>query len=971
MIKNCSILLIVLFPLILIFPQDGTLHPDEVKYPIYMDKSPTLISMKMIPPTRSIGKEEEENEIPNQVRPNQNKPLMKNENFRDPVVQDKFGPLQTTATIVNFDGMGNNLGYYPPDITGDVGPNHIVQSVNSQFQIWNKSGSSLYGPANLSTLWADTGPGAWVGTNDGDPIVLYDQIADRWLISQFALPSYPNGPFYELIAISSTSNPLGTYNRYIYSFTDMPDYPKIGVWPDGYYMSANVFASGTLSFKGTYACVMERDSMLVGKTARIIKFSTTSSNADWSLLPSDADGNILPPEGAPNYFIMLGSTTTTLSTRALHVDWANTGNSTYSAISNLSVAAYDENMCNYNRNCIPQTGTTAKLDAISDRLMHRLQYRNFGSYQSIVANHTVDVGSDHAGVRWYELRNTGSGWTVYQQGTYAPDATHRWMGSVAMDGDGNIAVGYSNSSSTMNPAIKFTGRYKNDAIGTFTISEQSIVNGTGSQTGTGYRWGDYSTMTVDPNDDATFWYTNEYLSTTGTAPWKTKIASFKISSLALNSPVGGEFWLNNSVHNITWAATGVSNVKLEYTTNNGSTWNLIIASTSGTTGSYAWTLPALSYDLVKVRITDLANASLIGQSTNYFSVADYTSTLSPATGSGSNTTFTSTGITFTGNVSVSAPVSLNYYSTHIVAGTLPSGIQIVSPYFWVVTNTGTTFTNGKMTVPLSFLSGVNNSNSLRWLKRTNKGDAWTNIGGTVIGGNLLSTVAFTSFSEFAICSVDSSNFVPVSTLNLTALIEAMYISGGTQMSMTPSVTVELHDATTKALVESKTATLSTAGTGTFHFTAALNNTPYYIAIKYPNTVETWSATSQSFAAGALSYDFTTGVGQAYTDGSIPPLILHGAKYCIYSGDVNQDGFVTGDDFAGVDNDASNFDYNLINDVNGDGFVTGDDFQFIDNNASNFIQKQIPSGALVAYKSRQHSVFEYNRIRINNISKDAK
>jgi hypothetical protein len=183
-----------------------------------------------------------------------------------------------------------------------------------------------------------------------------------------------------------------------------------------------------------------------------------------------------------------------------------------------------------------------------------------------------------------------------------------------------------------------------------------------------------------------------------------------------------------------------------------------------------------------------------------------------------------------------------------------------------------------------------------------------------------------------------------SSLSITALIEAMYVSGGSAMIMTPSVTVELHDASTYALVESQTGTLSTAGAGIFSFITAVNGIPYYLAVKSPNTLETWSATAQNFTSGALNYDFTTGLGKGYTDGSNPPLALHNSKYCIYSGDVNQDGFVTSDDYTGVDNDNFNYAYNLANDVNGDGFVTSDDYTFIDNNNFNYLQRQVPPGA---------------------------
>src|SRR5512141_2143962 len=188
-------------------------------------------------------------------------------------------------------------------------------------------------------------------------------------------------------------------------------------------------------------------------------------------------------------------------------------------------------MCAGSRNCIPQQGTSVKLDAISDRLMYRLQYRNFGSYQTLVLNNTVDTNSaDHAGIRWYELRNSGGGWNIRQQGTFSPDTAHRWMGSIAMDGAGDIALGYSISSSTMFPAIRYTGRLAGDPLGQLPQGEGTIINGTGSQTHSASRWGDYSSLSVDPTDDCTFWYTNEYVQTSGASPWRTRIGSFRVST---------------------------------------------------------------------------------------------------------------------------------------------------------------------------------------------------------------------------------------------------------------------------------------------------------------------------------------------------------------------------------------------------------------------------------------------------------
>lgn len=392
----------------------------------------------------------------------------------------------------------------------------------------------------LSTIWAGI-PAPWNGRNDGDPVVLWDQAAGRWLISQFSLPS---GNYAELVAISATSDPTGSWYRYVFQFgTQMPDYPKLGVWPDGYYLSFNQFANGS-TFSGTGACALQRDKMLTGDptAAMVYKSQGTSDSDPWAMIPSDWDGTASPPAGASNYFIYFDdwSSTTTqyLKIWSFHVDWTTTSNSTFALTDQITTAAFNSTLCTDatgRGRCIPEPGgstTSYKLEDLADRLMFRNQYRNFGSYQTLVDCHTVNVSGGQAGCRWYELRNTSNAWSMYQQGTYAPDATHRWMPSVAMNGNGDIALGFSLSNSTTQyPSIHYTGRRSTDALGQMTVAEQTIIDGTGSQNYSGAgRWGDYSCMTVDPSDDQTFWYTNEYVQTTGNWSWQTRVASFKFSN---------------------------------------------------------------------------------------------------------------------------------------------------------------------------------------------------------------------------------------------------------------------------------------------------------------------------------------------------------------------------------------------------------------------------------------------------------
>jgi hypothetical protein len=456
----------------------------------------------------------------------------------DPVLQSWPGENLMPSPLLNFEGVGNINGVAPPDTNGDVGPNHYVQWVNLSLAVYSKAGTLLLGPMAGNELWSGFG-GVCETTNHGDPIVLYDHLADRWMLSQFSVGGGPDG-FHQCIAVSQTGDPTGAWHRYDFltSPTLMNDYPKFGVWPDGYYMSVNQFDSGSWAFAGVGVAVFERDQMLQGLPARMVYFDQGLVAPDLGgLLPADLDGPP-PPLGTPNYFLAMvddawGYPHDQLNLWEFRVDWANPANSSFGngGLPNLTLptAAFDSNLCGGSRDCIPQPGG-ASVDAIADRLMFRLQYRHFAGYDTMVVNHTVDVnGMDHAGVRWYELHDPGAGWSIYQQGTYAPDSNHRWMGSAALDGSGNLALGYSVSSASVYPSIRYTGRLSGDPLGTLPQGETSIIEGGGSQTGVN-RWGDYSMMAVDPVDQCTFWYTQEYLSTTSGWGWQTRIAAFKFPS---------------------------------------------------------------------------------------------------------------------------------------------------------------------------------------------------------------------------------------------------------------------------------------------------------------------------------------------------------------------------------------------------------------------------------------------------------
>ncbi len=450
----------------------------------------------------------------------------------DPVIQDRFASLRALLTpnmpspIRNFDGIpfpGVACNCAPPDTDGEVGSTQYVQMVNEGFQVFDKTtGASVFGPAGITTLW--TGFGGVCETNgNGDPVVLYDQLADRWVITQFAGTSVPTD---ECIAVSQTPSAAGAYNRYDFNLgTNFFDYPKLGVWPDGYYMSMNVFNTAGTAFLGPQAFAFDRTKMLAGLPATFVSPGITGGATEDSFLPADLDGSTLPPANAPATFVEWPGTGA-YRVFHFHADFAVPANTTFTIFASPAAAAFTE-LCPTTRACVPELGSPATLDAIGDRLMFRLAYRNFGDHEAVVGNYTVSANAV-AGIRWFELRDVTNGPVVkFQESTYQPDTTWRWMGSAAMDRNGSIALGFSASDATINPQIRYAGRLATDPVNTLAQGEAHLFDGTGTQTSGLNRWGDYSDLTIDPVDDCTFWYTQEYIPANGTFNWRTRIGSFK------------------------------------------------------------------------------------------------------------------------------------------------------------------------------------------------------------------------------------------------------------------------------------------------------------------------------------------------------------------------------------------------------------------------------------------------------------
>ncbi len=541
------------------FPVVAQDAPAVRKTPVTQDVSPHLITMALSQPDMGTA-------TPSEVI-QKHGPLLEEVGspqagtisipFSPTVVQSSTAnkPLFSAAPGLSFEGLGLGTAGYtvlgaPPDTTLAVGPNHVVQWVNSHLAIYNKAGSPLLpapGFVTGNTLWSGFG-GVCETTNRGDPLVAYDKIADRWIFSQFAFnvtAGNPSPPFLQCFAVSQGPDPAGPYNRYAYSFTNLNDYAKIGVWPDAYYVTHNAFAMPAGTNVGVDICAYDRAAMIAGTAAISLCVPTDFYALGGSFLPADLEGNTaLPPAGAANYMLRFrtGTTGTGRALRLMHFKVINftPGSLTFNdgqggALgTNIDMPILNLPACNGTAGaCIPQLGTATLLDTLGDRLMYRLGYRNRGgvaSLQVTVSGDPDGAGAQGSALRWFEIRNpSAAAPTLYQNATFNPNTTNRWMGSIAMDKNGNMALGYSASDATIPPGIRITGRLRSELRNQMQ-AETVIQNGGGSQTGTLTRWGDYSTMRVDPADDCTFWFTTEYLGASGTFNWRTRIASYKFSN---------------------------------------------------------------------------------------------------------------------------------------------------------------------------------------------------------------------------------------------------------------------------------------------------------------------------------------------------------------------------------------------------------------------------------------------------------
>ncbi len=503
---------------------------------------------------------------------------------KDGALRISGGPLVSATIGLNLLGVGNGFpGYTVPDAPPDenlaVGDTQVVEWVNVSYAVFNKStGAVVAGPILGNAFWSGFG-GACQTSNSGDIIAQWDKIAHRWVMTQNVFSS----PYMTCIAVSTTADATGTYYRFAYQQPGFPDYPKWGLWPDAYYQSQNNFGAGGSSFVGAYACAYERAKLLVGdSSAKQVCFQAGSF--DDSLLPADLDSaGTLPPSGQQEVYVgSIDNGGSSIYQYLFHVDFTTPANSTFTGgggttpipgVASFSLA------CGGFSACIPQPNGGEALDSLGDRLMYRLAYRNFsGDHQTWLVSHSVTAGS-LVGERWYEFRapETSTSLSVYQQGTFAPDSSYRWMGSLAMDSAQDIALGYSVSSSSVFPSISYTGRVATDALGTME-TEASIVAGSGSQISTSNRWGDYSSMAIDEADDCTFWYTQEYYMVTASFDWSTRLASLKFPNCG--GPPPPDFTISASPSSVT-VVQGQQGSSTITTTVSGGFNNAINLSASG------------------------------------------------------------------------------------------------------------------------------------------------------------------------------------------------------------------------------------------------------------------------------------------------------------------------------------------------------------------------------------------------------
>jgi hypothetical protein len=616
-------------------------------------------------------------------------------NYANRLAPGGISPSPNNAIVSNFAGIGNQP-LNPPDPTLCVGPNHIIQMINGSsgalLQVYNKSGTVLVATKFLDAI---TGKGGL-----GDPIALYDQLADRYVLTEFNNTA-ETGSEGLTFAVSQTNDPTGAWFVYFFSTgTIFPDYPKFSVWPDAYYATTNDF---TASYVGSTVYAFDRTKMLAGNaTATMQKFTLGTANKHFSMSPVCLEGTTLPPTGTGGLIAYMADDVWTAAADVdsigmyeFKVNFTTPSLTTVSNNTSLAVTAFKSDICTATRGqCIAMPGTTTKVEALQQKIMNQPIYRRFGTYEGIALSHVVDKGANISGVRWYELRKTTGNWSVYQQSTYSPDNTHRWMPAICYDAAGNIGLAYNvSASTTVFPGARYTGRKECDALNTMTYAESVIIAGTAANAST--RYGDYNQLVCDP-DGVRFWFTCEY---NPAAAWSTRIASFTLDNCTValcGDPTGlAASGITNTSATVGWTAvSGAVSYDVDYKLTTSATWTNAATATTATSVNIAGLTQGTVYDW-RVRATCTAGSG------NYIA-AQFTTT-SPASCNAP------TGLAASGITSSGASVSWSAVSG---AANYDVDFKLTTAATWTSAAVATTATSAS-------ISGLTASTLYDWRVRAN------------------------------------------------------------------------------------------------------------------------------------------------------------------------------------------------------------------------------------------------------------
>lgn len=619
---------------------------------------------------------------------------------------------QANRAVTNDINGINYSNVNPPDPSIAAGPNHIIQMVNGAsgalFSIFNKSGVQLVAPTYLDNI---TGKGGL-----GDPVVLYDQLANRFIMTEFVNKNEVGSQGLS-IAVSQTADPTGSWYIYFFSTgTVMPDYPKFAVWSDAYYAKTNDFNTSN-NYTGSSIYAFDRNKMLAGNTTATVQvFTTGMGYNDYSIMPVLLQGSAIPPANTGGLFAYLqeaewtGATEDSIGLLEFKVDFGTPANSGILCRSSLVASTYKSMVCGANRSqCISQPGTSVMLEALDQRIMNQPVYRNFGDYEGIVFCNAADNGVNVSGIRWYELIKTTGNWSIRQQSTYSPDNTHRFMPGICYDSKGDIALAYNVSSASVYPGIRYTGRKQCDVINSMTYAENSLADGTASNINS--RFGDYNQLVCDP-DGLTFWFTGEYNTS---SQWSSKIASFTLDTCvsvcnAPTAPVSANLTISSATIGWTGAGNGL-NYTVDYKAASSSTW---INTASATT--------ALSVNLTSLAagtIYDWRVKSNCQSSSSSYLSAQFTTTASVACNQ--PTSLAATSVTTSGATLSWAAVS--------------GAVKYAIDYKKASVTTWTSASTGQTTLTKA-LTGLTAGTLYDWRVKT--------ICSTTAGSSLYSTAQFTT-----------------------------------------------------------------------------------------------------------------------------------------------------------------------------------------------------------------------------------